>query len=118
LPSKRRPRFLFSFRTTQHQQPEGKAKMHPIRSSAEDAVVTRSFGCAVFLHALGHPIEHVRSRDGSAFNAYFHFPPTARRDLERYYAARDVLNATAARFLSPTSPTNSEENTDVADDHR
>ena len=92
--------------------------MHPIRSSAEDAVVTRSFGCAVFLHALGHPIEHVRSRDGSAFNAYFHFPPTARRDLERYYAARDVLNATAARFLSPTSPTNSEENTDVADDHR
>ena len=88
------------------------------QSRPNEPVVTRSFGCAVFLHALDHPIEYVRSRDGSVFNAYWHFPATARRDLERYYASRDALNATAARFLNNTSNTKTEETNDVADHHR
>jgi hypothetical protein len=63
------------------------------------SVITRSFGAAVYLHALGHPCEDVRSRDGSVFNAYWYFPPAARRDIERYYASRDRLNAFASDHL-------------------
>jgi len=58
------------------------------------------------------PGEHVRSRDGSVFNAYFHFPAAARNDIERYYASRDSLNAIAARYLDTTTE---KEPTDHAD---
>jgi hypothetical protein len=76
---------------------------HP---SLAGPVITRSFGVAVFLHALGHSVEHVRSRDGSIFNCYFHFPADARADLEEYYRKRDELNAISLRRIRPT---NSEE---------
>ena len=76
--------------------------MDPIlrKYGPEDPVVTRSFGVAVFLHALGHPIEHVQSRDGSQYNAVYFFPASARRDLEKYYTARNEVNALTERSLS------------------
>jgi hypothetical protein len=77
--------------------------MDPILRSyiTQDVVVTRSFAAAVFLHALGHPIEKVVGLNGSAFNAYYYFPVAARPDLERYYKVRDVVNATTLKFLAP-----------------
>jgi hypothetical protein len=89
--------------------------MKPRRPPTDD-VVTRSFGAAVFLHALGYPVEHVRSRDGSQFNAYITFPPSARADLERYYKTRDLLNAEIERYINPD--TNPEEQTNDTTDRR
>lgn len=77
---------------------------HPNSERAQGNVVTRSFGAAVFIHALGQRVLRVHSHDGSTFGAHWVFPPSARPALEAYYAARDSLNALGAQYL-----TNSEE---------
>jgi hypothetical protein len=62
-------------------------------------VVTRSFGAAVFLQARGHKLLGMRSRDGSAMNAYFRWPASARPDIELFYRSRDELNRAAMEAL-------------------
>jgi len=86
--------------------------MDPIlrRHRPDDPVATRSFAVAVFLHALGHPIEHVVSLDGTSYNARYYFPASARRDLERFYTARNAVNALTERALSPHSAESEKEN--------
>jgi len=106
--------------------------MDPIlrRHRPDDPVATRSFAVAVFLHALGHPIEHVVSLDDGKYNILVrgqvrfrivgevHKEPyrTARvvaqprRDLERFYTARNAVNALTERALSPHSAESEKEN--------
>jgi hypothetical protein len=74
--------------------------MSPSRPLLADAVITGSFSVAVFLHALGHSVEHFRSCDGSFFNVYWHFPSEARADIRRYYIARDALYAFGEQHLT------------------
>jgi hypothetical protein len=64
-----------------------------MNDKARGFVVTRSFGCAVFIHASGHRPLRVDSRDGTMFNANWIFAPEARPALELYYKSRDGLNA-------------------------
>lgn len=61
---------------------------------------TRSYAAAVFLHALGHPVDHLRTVGGSR-DIRFIFPTSASRDIERYYAAKTAIDALIERTISP-----------------